>query len=245
MSYAAPAISSEFRIGNVVNRAFAVCIGNFPFFFIITFITALPNLLVSLNHTVGQPQLGSRLSLLGLSLMLGLVLNTVGEAVILYGAFQRLTGRPLQPSEAFQRAIARFLPLLGLALLYAVALVFGILLLIVPGLILLVMWAVVVPACLVEGLGPVESMSRSAALTKGYRWQIFFIMLLVGIVNWIGTVILGLLLGPTGPVVAALIILVWTAAWAVYWNCLLIMIYHDLRVAKEGIGTNQIASVFD
>jgi hypothetical protein len=249
MTYAPPAVGGEFRIGNVINRAFEICIANFPFFFIITLIIALPNLLISLNRPVavlGQsPDIGSMLPMLGLTLVLGLILNTIGEAVILYGAFQRLSGRPLQPAEALQRALARFLPLLGLAILYALALVVGLMLLVVPGLILLVMWAVVVPACLVEGLGPIQSMSRSAALTKGHRWQIFGIMILLGIVEWIGSLLLGLVLGSAGPVVAAIVNLVWTAAWAVYWNCLLIMIYHDLRVAKEGVGTDQIAAVFD
>src|ERR1700722_8945161 len=181
MTYAPPAVGGEFRIGNVINRAFEICVANFPFFFIITLIIALPNLLITLNRPVavpGQPpDFGSLLPMLGLTLILGLVLNTIGEAVILYGAFQRLSGRPLQPAEAFQRALARFFPLLGLALLYALALVFGLVLLLVPGFILLVMWAVVVPACLVEGLGPIESMSRSAALTKGHRWPIFGIMI--------------------------------------------------------------------
>ncbi len=249
MSYASPASGAEFRIGNVINRAFEICTANFPFFFLVTLVVALPNLLIQMNKPVvvaGQPpQLGSFFALIGLSVILAIVLNTIGEAVILYGAFQRLRGMPLQPGEAFQRAIARFLPLLGLGLLSGLAILFGMMLLLVPGFILIVMWAVVVPACLVEGMGPVESMSRSAALTKGYRWQIFFTMAIVWIVNLVGSAILGLVLRPTGPVVAAIGNLVWTAAWAVYWNCLLIMIYHDLRVAKEGIDTKQIASVFD
>jgi hypothetical protein len=33
--------------------------------------------------------------------------------------------------------------------------------------------------------------------------------------------------------------------WIAYWNCAIIMTYHDLRVAKEGIDTGQIASIFD
>jgi len=174
-----------------------------------------------------------------------MVLNAISEAVILYSAFQRLSGRPFQPGEAFQRALARFLPLVGLGLLVGLAVGIGFMLLIVPGVILLVMWAVGVPACVVEGLGATESLSRSSALTKGYRWPILGIMFVVGLVNWIGTIILTLALSAAGPVVLALVTLVWTAAWAVYWNCVLVMIYHDLRVAKEGLNTQQIASVFD
>ncbi len=63
--------------------------------------------------------------------------------------------------------------------------------------------------------------------------------------NWIGSLILGFVLAPTGVMVAIIGKLVWTAVWATYWNSVLIMIYHDLRVAKEGIDTHQIAAVFD
>jgi hypothetical protein len=188
---------------------------------------------------------GTFLFMLALSVLVWIVLNTVGEAVILYGAFQRLRGQALDPGAALQRALARFFPLLGLGFLYAIAIMIGFVLLVVPGVILIVMWAVVVPACLVEGLGPIESMSRSSALTKGHRWQIFGIMILLGILSWIGSFILGLVLSAAGPVITGIVNLVWTAAWAVYWNCVLIMIYHDLRVAKEGVDTTQIASVFD
>lgn len=250
MSYASPAVGSEFRIGNVLSRAFQLCVGNFPFFFIIMLIVALPNLWIEMSKPVlvpGEaPNLGSFFAILGTSTLLGIVLNTIGAAVILYGAFQRLRGQPLQPGAALQRAIARFLPLLGLAILYGLGLIVGFILLIIPCLILLAMWAVVVPACLVEGLGPIQSMSRSTQLTKGHRWQIFGMLFVLGLADAIGLFILGLILAPIGGVtVVAIVKLVWTAAWAVYFNCMLIMIYHDLRVAKEGVGTDQIAAVFD
>ena len=34
-------------------------------------------------------------------------------------------------------------------------------------------------------------------------------------------------------------------AWSAYWNCVVVMAYHDLRVAKEGVDTSQIAEIFD
>jgi hypothetical protein len=248
MTYAAaPSAGGDFRIGSVLNRAFEICVANFPFFLIVTLVVALPNLLIQLNKPVADQStgVGSFFILLAVSVLVGIVLNTVGEAVILLGAFQRLRGQPLDPAAALQRALTRFFPLLGLGFLYAIAIMIGFVLLVVPGVILIVMWAVVVPACLVEGLGPIASMSRSGALTKGHRWQILGIIILLGIVNWIGSFILGLVLSAAGPVITAIVNLVWTAAWAVYWNCVLIMIYHDLRIAKEGVDTTQIASIFD
>ena len=39
--------------------------------------------------------------------------------------------------------------------------------------------------------------------------------------------------------------LLWGALWTAYYSIAVVMTYHDLRVAKEGIDIEQIASVFD
>jgi hypothetical protein len=178
-------------------------------------------------------------------LFAGLFLNTIGQAVMLYGAFQKLRGQPVQMGEAFQRALSRFFPLIGLGILSALGIGLGAMLLLVPGIILMVMWSVVVAACVVEGLGPTASMARSSQLTKGHRWKIFGTVLLLLLINVVASGIVGFVLAPTGLTVSAIGSLIWTATWTAFWNCVLIMIYHDLRVAKEGIDTEQIASVFD
>jgi Membrane domain of glycerophosphoryl diester phosphodiesterase len=231
----------NFRVGSVMSRAWEICSANFGFFFAITFVVALPNLV----FLMGQNQPGNLGWIFAVTIFGGLILNTIGQAVLLFGAFQQLRGRPVQPAEALQRALARFLPLIGLGFLYGFGIGLGMVLLLVPGLFLLVRWSVVVPACVVEDLSPTASMRRSADLTKGHRWKIFGIMILLLIASTIGNKLVGLLLAPAGPVVAAFGVVIWTALWAAYWNCVLIMIYHDLRVAKEGIDTEQIAAVFD
>ena len=53
------------------------------------------------------------------------------------------------------------------------------------------------------------------------------------------------ILAPIGPTLAGLAGLAWIAAWTAYWNCAVIMMYRDLRVAKEGVDTGEIAAVFD
>ena len=40
------------------------------------------------------------------------------------------------------------------------------------------MFYVAVPACVVEELGPVTSLKRSVALSKGFRWKVFGLFLL-------------------------------------------------------------------
>jgi hypothetical protein len=234
----------DFNLGNVLNRAFRVCTANFVLFFAVTLVIGLPNLIFYLQTPVDEPSLYSGFSFL-IATLVGVFLNTIGEAVILYGAFQSLRGQPVVLGDTLRRGLARFFPIIGFAILYTLGLFVGFIFLVVPGIILFIIWTVALPACVVEGLGPIQCMQRSTQLTKGYRWKIFGIMLLLMIISWIVGGIIGAVLIPAGSVVKAIGNLIWTAAWSAYWNCVLVMIYHDLRVAKEGIDTEQIASIFD
>jgi hypothetical protein len=44
---------------------------------------------------------------------------------------------------------------------------------------------------------------------------------------------------------AQLVGLIWTAVWTAFYAILIAVAYHDLRVAKEGVDTEQIAAVFE
>jgi len=241
-----------FRVGNVMSRAWRLFTGNILFFaavpflsYVIVFVAAMAFMLVAAfagfaSNVAAVTVVGV---IVGVLLFMGLYM--IGEAVVLLGAFQRLRGEPLRVGEALERAFARLFPLIGLSILWGLGIMIGMVLLIVPGLILLCIWAVVVPACIVERLGVTASMSRSAELTAGYRWQIFGLLVLLGVINWIGSLIIQLTLGLAGSTLASIGSFIWLSGWTGYWNCVLIMTYHDLRVAKEGIDTEQIASIFD
>jgi hypothetical protein len=100
-------------------------------------------------------------------------------------------------------------------------------------------------------------MGRSRELTKGHRWRLFGLVLLILIPAIIVGAIVGVALvagGASGflslnAVLASslgkLISLVWKAAWGGFFAAVIAVTYHDLRVAKEGLTTEQIASVFD
>jgi hypothetical protein len=252
MSVSSINAGGDFRVGDVMSRAWNIFTGNLAFFLGITLLIYLAIIVVvgafvAIFFLAGASGNMGWLVTIGifLAIVLFLSLNTIGEAVLLFGAFQVLRGQSIRVGEALQRAFARFFPLIGLGILWSVAIMFGMLLLIVPGFILLCMWAVAVPACVVEGLGPTASMSRSAALTKGYRWKILGLLLLLGVINGVGSKLIEVILGLAGDWLSSIGSLVWFVAWNAYWNCVLVMIYHDLRVAKEGVDTEQIASVFD
>jgi hypothetical protein len=273
MSVASINAGGDFRVGDVLSRAWRVLTGNLLFFLLVPVIiyVAMVAAFVIFGLTIAFGGWASGSSVLigigvALAIIIALSLTMIGQGVLLLGAFQRLRGQPLRVGEVLKRVLARIMPLLGLSILWALAIVLamfvgGLVLgglaaalgpltivltpvVYVPSLFLLIIWAVVVPACIVEALGPIASMSRSAGLTKGYRWKIFGIMLLLLLLSVAATVV-QVILTSVSQGLGGIFAIIWFVVWIAYWNCTIIMTYHDLRVAKEGIDTEQIASIFD
>jgi hypothetical protein len=127
--------------------------------------------------------------------------------------------------------------------------VLGLVALIVPGIILACMYYVSMPACIAEQSGVFQSMSRSSFLTGGHRLKVFGASTLF----WVVAAILGggfavvydLAFPEAGPIET----LVGTEVPMVVVNCfggiLISVFYYELRIAKEGVDIDKIASVFD
>ena len=92
---------------------------------------------------------------------------------------------------------------------------------------------------------PIESLKRSSALTKGYRWKIFGIFVIIAVVNVVAIKVLGRVLVIGGGPIPAIGEFVWRAIIGAFSSILGTVVYHDLRVAKEGIDIERIAAVFD
>jgi hypothetical protein len=112
------------------------------------------------------------------------VVSTFGQAAIL--ALLLDNDRPTV-SEALGKA-GRLLPmyfLLGIAT--SLALGVGFALLFVPGIYLLGRLIVAGPVMIGENIGnPVEAITRGWAYSKGHGWRIAGLVMLIGIVGWIG-----------------------------------------------------------
>jgi hypothetical protein len=243
----------DFRIGDVLSRAWTILSNNLLFFIglsalvyvVMIAIVVLVVLMAVATGQFGRGGFGALVVLLGIiSALAVIVVSMVGQAAMLFGAFQYLRGLPVRMGESLSRAFTRIGPLIGATLLVSICVGFGLLALLVPGIILFCMWAVVIPVCVVEGSGPTASMSRSAALTKGHRWKVFGIFLLIWLIS-VAIQVVQVVLAQVSSVLASLFSLGAGVVLAAYIHCIIIMIYHDLRVAKEGVDTTQIASVFD
>jgi len=233
------------RVGRTLQRSFAILMRNFVPFMILSVLTTVPDLVFVLLEGDRKPTPG-QIAVIIAGGILSFILALLLQPILLYGSFQDMRGRPVRLSESARQGLARFFPILGTAILATFAAGLGMLLLIVPGMILMLMYSVAQPVCVVERLGPAASLRRSAELTKGYRWTIFGVLILVGIINAIltnGGSFLFLWL--FGPLVTSILLFVISAADTAFNAILFVVIYHDLRVLKEGIDIEKIAAVFD
>jgi Membrane domain of glycerophosphoryl diester phosphodiesterase len=87
-------------------------------------------------------------------------------------------GRPVSIAEAFGGMKGRILSLALIMIGYWVGIGVGFLLLVVPGIILALMWALTIPVAVLEDKGLRDSVGRSAELTKGHRGRVFVIYFL-------------------------------------------------------------------
>jgi hypothetical protein len=241
--------TSNFRVGRVIDRTAMVLSRNFLPFFLVTAFAQLPSELVSqvwTSTTPGLPPSGGP-SLVGASLwLLSIGLGMLSQGVVLHGAFEDLRGRPVSVKASLQAALRRLFPIIGLSVVMAVCEALAAICFLFPAIMLAIMWFVATPACVIEQLGPFGSMGRSSQLTKGHRWKIFGLAILLLLALMVVSGVLGASLNAMGGTTLKLIgELLWNGAWSVVFTIAAATVYHDLRVIKEGIDVEQVTSVFD
>lgn len=120
-----------------------------------------------------------------LALLVLITVALLSYSVIYAGAFYCLgassIGETPSIGSCFGVGFRKAFPLFLTMLLGGLGVMLGYLLLIIPGIILALMWAVAIPACVLENLGATASLQRSNELTKGSKGMIFLTFLVVTI----------------------------------------------------------------
>ena len=99
----------------------------------------------------------------------------------------------LSVGETVRAATPYLWPVAGASILAGIAITFGLVLLIVPGLYLITIWAVIVPVIVLEQSGALASFGRSQQLVRGRGWHVFGTLVLVFIILIAANLILGLI----------------------------------------------------
>jgi hypothetical protein len=180
-------------------------------------------------------------------LLLGAI--TILITLILVGAVSwavagALVGREPTLGESYRFGVARMWPILLVAVLTGLAVVGGLILFVVPGIIFMVRFSVSVPALVVENARGTAAMSRSWNLVRDRSWPV------------LGTLIVAALLtGIVSSIITAPFSDVWllrglaAAAGSVvttpYTSLVIGLIYFDLRVRKEALDVAGLARELD
>jgi hypothetical protein len=136
--------------------------------------------------------------------------------------------------ETFAAAEQRLGPVLVAGVLAAIGIIVGLILLVVPGLILMTLWAVIIPVVVIEGRTAGESFARSRELVRGYGWSVFGVIVIV-ILLLIGfQIVLSLLLSPLADWLRGFVSQIISGTLtAPFIAVVLTLLYFRLRDAKE------------
>jgi hypothetical protein len=195
----------EVRIGAAFHYAWKTVTSNIWFFVgVMIVMIIVPEFIEFLGNDLHQERLFaewdivqvSGLALLALSWLISLILNAGMTRIVL--AF--VEGRKPDFSEILY--VGNLLwPYFIASILFGLIIAVGLILLIVPGLIFLTMYQFYALFIFDQRAGIIDSLKRSAALTKGVRWDIFLFMLASLGVNILGLLALGVGLVITIPMV--------------------------------------------
>jgi hypothetical protein len=255
-------VGEAFDFGRVIQRTFQVIGANGVLFAVGAL--ALVSLPLLVGTLIGLKWAGN--PIFGLWIAVGSLLSALGS-VVLQGTVVRaavggMNGAPVAPREAVSTGVRFLLPLIGLAIVSALGIWLGLILLIVPGVIASLMWSVAAPVLVVEKLGVFGSLKRSRDLTRGRRWAILGLFVLYMIVSFIlGVVIqaVGLPLGVSSSglfglndatMSVGLIVFVFASSLVNGLQGVIVAagvasLYYELRTSKEGAAPEDTASVFD
>jgi hypothetical protein len=257
-------------VGQVVDRAARLYAGNarriwliiLPFalatqlIYLALSFSALPSGTQVANGKLIVP-FGSSTSGLNIAAIVQELVSLLIVAQIVNGASLRLYsgayfGEDLTTSQILRFTFRKLPALLLLGVIYGLVLLIGLLLIVLPAIYLYVALCVVAPVLIVEGKGGFDALGRSQELVKGRWWATFAALLLGLLVVVLVGFGLGALVsaiessGSTSPsaylLVNALRNLIVQVLLSPITAALVITIYFDLRVRKEGLDLELLAT---
>jgi hypothetical protein len=258
--------SEKFDLGRVVSRTLGTIQSDFATFYAVALVCGLPTALAQMLQvgTVAPGVFRSPWAAFSPWVLLGVLIYIFARAfcdcLLIGNALAAFNGRKQPFDVQLRNGLAVILPVIGIYLLSLLAIAAASTLLLVPGLIVMCMLCVAIPAGVAERTGVIGALSRSVALTRGWRWPIFGTLVLYIVAVWIVSGIVALIAGLlffggvgksyltvqgsplayVGIVVSTLITAVVTMISAVG----LAALYAELRLVKEGPQTNALAEVF-
>jgi hypothetical protein len=256
----ATAYPDTFDIGRVTVRAFDIIRHNLVLLIALTLILyGLPRLGASLLHfsTGSMPAFPGAIfnmtsAVYGLAAALG---YCALQPAVFRVAAAEMNGAQTDIVSCLKTGLKFLLPILGVIIVTFIGVLIGCILLIVPGLFLATIWSVASPSAVLERLGVGNALQRSAALTQGFRWPVFAIV----IVFFIASALIGnafehaqhgmfhgmSFFQDVGRAVRELTDDILDSILALMAAVLVFSVYFELRLVKEGAGPEELTDILD
>jgi len=243
-------------IGDILSAAFTLYKEKWQQFFVIVAVVAVPisiiqyfltdqfltkSVTTQVDPVTGRVTLvttGSFGALVGGTILVGLVLVLI--ALVLQGAITRaaagsVVDMEIDTSESYRYGLARLGSIVLIGILTGLAVGIGLIFLVIPGLFLLVKFAVSIPALVVEDKRGTQAMSRSYQLTGGHFWHVTGTVLLAAIITGIVSGILTAPFASSGWFLRAIAASIAQIVTAPFTALVAVMVYLDLRARKESL----------
>jgi hypothetical protein len=194
------------------------------------------------------------------SLLVGIVLESLLSftlaGAITYGVFQEIQGRRASLGETMGAGVARAGRVIAASLLMCLVMMAGFCAAVVPAFYVMAALWIVVPVVVVENRTANASLGRSRRLTTGNLWRIFGIALVMIVLHVGASHAVGRVLGNFGleldgslnstaslvhQLVTTFVLLPLTSLQPISQ----VVVYHDLRVGREGADVEELVKVFE
>jgi len=250
----------NFSVGTILSRSFSIL---FKHPFVFTGLSILVYTPVIITTILLRDLAAGEL----ITSTVGLILGFIIQGAFTCAVYEVLRGNPARFGESLLRGTTRIMPVILAALPITVVFVIvgspdyletiiGVNLtfvVVLPGLLILIWllckWATLVPAIVVEHLGPMESLNRSSELTKGYRWKIFAILILQIVTftffSYIFSFVFRAFISEFDPVFLVALERLSEIIPNAFGGVMTAVIYFELRKVKDRISIDSLSRVFD
>lgn len=249
MALAATVQFDKFRIGRVLGNSLVVIRRNLVLCLGLSLVfSGLPRFLVQFaawKWLTGFEQFApQRLIFAVVGGLIAMVLAAVVQVALVRVAIEDLNGKRPAIGDCMGTAISVLLPAIGISLLATLGAALGLLLLVVPGVILFLRWSVAAPVLVQERRGVFGSMTRSAELTKGSRWPLLGIWVIMIVAASALELALAKILPAVGTTAALSLDALNTTLIYMMSSILPAVSYVELRQVKEGTSVEDLAEIF-
>ena len=249
------AIVSQFKIGSILASSLRIFLKN-TFVFICLGILASFQTVIDFFVKTSAEQ--DKQLLWAVWYACGIVITCMMGGPFSYAVYKILRGKVSSIGESIATGMLNMVPLFLLSLMFAGAwsvgsftnlidpegnslVIFVLLVLwIILCVILAIMWGLSIYICAIEGFGVIDSIKRSAFLTKGFRLKIFVLSLL-----FLCPLIILEFIRHNNSIVIDIVIGSIIIVFLTYYSVVCSNVYYNLRAIKECVQIDKLNSTFD